>query len=145
MEQKNERVECHMSDTGVCAVHNVEVERRENMKELVKHIPKIMSAINRMLGFSLLLIFIIGGAFAYTRDTGANSRERDAKLEAKVNTLAEQVAVLSNAVSASNERNNAFVSQMQDLKVQLETMNLYLKDIVLHYHGQPDARYQPKK
>lgn len=61
---------CQMSETGVCALHDVEVERRKGMKELVDKIPDIMTKLNWVLGASIgassLAIVILIGSYTYT-------------------------------------------------------------------------------
>ena len=57
---------CQMEDTGVCALHDVEVERRTNMKILVDRIPSIMTKLNIIIGTTGLVGMIIAASFVYT-------------------------------------------------------------------------------
>lgn len=66
MTEKCEIEGCQINKDGVCALHNIEVERREGMKELVEKIPDIMTTINRLVGLSSLFLFVVAGSFTYT-------------------------------------------------------------------------------
>lgn len=57
---------CQISETGVCVLHNVEVERREGMRELVDKIPDLMTTINRLVGLSSIFLFVVAGSYTYT-------------------------------------------------------------------------------
>lgn len=113
---------CDFNQTGVCAFHNVEVERRRNSDEMVKNIPKLLTITNRLLATVALIMTIIGASFLYTRDTGVDSVNRDVVLENKLSSVIAQVSSLSTAVRVSEAKHEALVSQLATLNGNLSSL-----------------------
>ncbi|BDD88688.1 hypothetical protein [Desulfofustis limnaeus] len=114
-----ERLSCDIEKTGVCAFHNVEVERRKNMNELVKSIPKLLTAMNRTIGVLTFIGIVIAGSFVYTRDTDRSAINRDQLLEQRISEIANQVSRLSVAVQVSEAKQAALVQQLTQLNEHL--------------------------
>ncbi len=63
---------CQVQSTGVCALHGVEVERREQTQKAVAEIPNLVVMSKTILGCLSLLIIIVSGNFYYTKEVKAD-------------------------------------------------------------------------
>jgi arginine utilization protein RocB len=113
------QLSCDIEKTGVCAFHNVEVERRKNMNELVQSIPKLLTAMNRTIGVLTFVGLVIAASFIYTRDTDQSAINRDQLLEQRISDIAAQVSRLSTAVQVSEAKQAALVLQLTQLNEHL--------------------------
>ena len=91
---------CQMEETGVCALHDVEVERRESMKALVNKIPGIMTRLNLILGTTGSIGMIIAASFLYTsmvktelRQEITLQRQEGSVSVSKIRSLVHDIAV----------------------------------------------------
>ncbi len=110
--------ECNVVKDGVCALHGVEVERRravrDNIEEIQKKMPFLLSSINKLLAFQVILIVIMGGSYTYTRDVSqsADIHARDARAE--ILSLSESVNSLKAISARTDER---YLSVLRELEV----------------------------
>jgi hypothetical protein len=124
-----EITECNVAKDGVCALHGVEVERRRNAREdvetLKSKMPFLLSSINKLLAFQILLLVIMGGSYAYTRDVSqtAEFHARDAKSE--FSTLTDSINNLKIVSTRADER---YVAVLREL----ETLNRQIGAIITH-------------
>lgn len=118
-----EITECNIAKDGVCALHGVEVERRKNAREnieaLESKMPFLLSSINKLLAFQILLLVIMGGSYAYTRDVAqtAEYHVRDAKNEFA--SLTESINTLKIVSTRADERYVAVLRELENLNRQI--------------------------
>lgn len=128
---------CNVHETGVCAMHQVEVERRkndnENLRKLMDLIPKMLTRINTMVGYSLLATLLIVGGFYYSSEIKADSHEADSKIRSsidkhevgtdrRINQLTTQVTELTVAMARSEEKHTALMTQMSNVMLYMKAI-----------------------
>lgn len=130
---------CKMEETGVCALHDVEVERRQNMKDSVDRIPYIMTKLNMILGTSFLIGVLIVGSFTYTTITKNDLRQDMTMMETKttknIEFMRDTVLNLTSSVS------NLKTMQLENIK-NSDKLNASLQQLILQ---QRDYEYESKK
>ncbi len=57
---------CNVHENGVCAMHGTIEERRKNESDLIKHIPDILSFLNKVKGVTILATLIVTGGYGFT-------------------------------------------------------------------------------
>jgi hypothetical protein len=107
-------------ESGFCAVHNVEIERRKNLETLTANIPKILTITNRMLGYSLLLVVILAGGFAYTTIVSQRSESADKNFQERLDRVSTQISELAKAVAVTEARHDNLVDQLRELNKNLD-------------------------
>lgn len=133
MEQEPER--CDVSRTGVCAMHDVTVERRRGEQEAVnksiRSIEKTVTELDKIvkslvknfyifLGTTALISAIIIASFVYTRDTGEASKQRDAILSSNQETISQQVSTLAVNMARTEGMQSALISELREFTKTLK-------------------------
>ena len=123
----SEESQRNCTETGTCAVHGVEIERRRDTEKVLSRITGIMIVsgvlITAAFGFA-------ASAFIYTNaESKAATQDRqlilektdanDRRFEMSLNQLTNQVLILASSVnktvSKSEEREEAIVQQLKEL------------------------------
>jgi len=94
---------CHSNDNGFCPEHNVEIERRKSMASLTQNIPRLLTAVNRLIGWSAIVTILILGSYAYILIVKQDLRE-----EIKTNTV----------------KNEKVVEDLNDIKSLIKSNNV---------------------
>ncbi len=139
---EDRRRQCNVHQDGVCAMHNVEVQRQNTTDEKLGVIPGLQRSIAYMLGYAVLASLVLIGAFYYTQEGRAESIQRDLKLreaivsvdkktEKKIEKLTEQVQKLTTAMVKNETRHDALLSKV-------ESMMEYMKLLIRTNHPGPD-------
>lgn len=102
---------CDFQKTGVCAFHNVEIERREDYKKSTKEY------VNNILG---ILIVVMIGSFTYTAISNSASETADSELRNMVRDLAVTVADLSETVAYEKGAVGPLVKQLERFNNNVE-------------------------
>ncbi len=117
------RRSCNVHNDGVCAMHNVEVQRQDSTDKTLNTIPGLQRSIAYMLGYAVLASLVLVGAFYYTQETRAESSKRDMQLRAaivsvdkkterKIDKLTEQVSALTTAMVKNEARHEALIERV---------------------------------
>ena len=113
---------CQMEETGICAMHGIEVERRENMKENVDKIPSILTRMNIMFGTMGVWSLIIVAAFLYTRDTKQELRFDTADLRQDLLETSKNINELAVITGEQGTLQSILLSETKDLNVSLRKL-----------------------
>ena len=119
-------MQCNIHKDGVCAMHNVEVERRTNTDRKTDVLPGIIAKINYMFGYAALASLVLIGAFYYTQETRAEAIDRDLKLreaivmvdsktEIKLRQLTVEVKKLTIAMIKNETRHEALIEKVESM------------------------------
>lgn len=136
MQEEKCQVEgCQMEETGVCALHDVEVERREGMKTLVDKIPTILNRVNIIMSASGLIMLLITGSFLYTTITKDDLRD-DMSLMKKSHSsdmefMRDTVIRLTGSVSSMKTMHTQSMKKTTSLTEKTSQLNDILKDVLL--------------
>lgn len=107
---------CHFSEDGVCKLHGVEVERRA----------KSVAIQNWLLGWSVLVMVFIGGAYVYTREVKNDINIRHAydinSATTDIKDLAKQVEALANGQARTEERYESLLRAITDMNANIATL-----------------------
>lgn len=102
-------------ETGFCEAHHVEIERRENvehvienLKEVTKNIPHLLTAVNRMIGYSILATIIILGSYAFTAKVERDSHDTALRMQAKIEVV--------------DQKNTELLIQLKELNANLSSL-----------------------
>jgi hypothetical protein len=107
---------CQMQDTGVCALHDVEVERRKGMKELVDLIPAILTRLNIMTGTTIFVGIIMVGSFAYTTLVKNELKNDAVRIQQENNAAVSELRSLVHEIAVTQGKNiQAQDSQLREL------------------------------
>jgi hypothetical protein len=117
---EKERIHASCLDSGYCEAHGVEIERRKGLEAMASQIPRILTAVNKMIGFSVLATVIILGGFAYTRDVSSRSETADKEFQAKLEKVSYQISELVKSVAITEARHDSLVDQLKELNHNLE-------------------------
>lgn len=140
MENECPNPKCEVMESGVCALHNVEVERRKNMSELVNNIPQMLTKLNKLIGImtyfgiALSASFVFAaGAFIYTWTTSKQIEEisfsiKD-KTDQKIDRLTDEVNRVVRVASLNEFKYSTVVQE-------LEKLNKNVKEMIITYHGE---------
>jgi len=111
---------CSFSEDGVCKLHGVEVERRV----------KSVAIQNWLLGWSVLVMVFVGGAYIYTREVKNDINIRHAYDTNSANTsikeLAKQVEALMNGQTRTEERYESLLRAITDMNANISAL-MYLQ------------------
>lgn len=115
-DEKCEIEGCQMEDSGVCALHDIEVERRLSMKALVDRIPSLLTKLNVLIGTTAFVGVIIAGSFAYTTLVKAELRE-DIHVTKKVydKGMGELRSIVQTLAIVQGRREETFTVQLREL------------------------------
>lgn len=117
--------ECKVHETGHCALHGVEVERRKNtqeeLKEYKQHTASLLTFKNVMIGVSLLGGTVLFGGIAYTYN---HIQQSDTKMAAQQAELAS----LKSDYARTDERYIAVTSQLGQLNGRISQLVEILLD-----------------
>jgi len=118
--------ECSVTKDGVCALHGIEVERRKNVKEgldsIASKMPFLLSSINKLLAFQVLLLVIMGGSYAYTRDVSQSAENHNAEAKKDIFTLIESINSIKIVSTRTDERYIAVLRELESVNRQINTM-----------------------
>lgn len=118
---------CQMEDTGVCALHDVEVERRASMKVLVDKIPSIMTKLNIIIGTTGLVGMIIAASFVYTTMVKSDLRDDISSYKTENRASVTELRSLVHEIAVTQGRN----IQAQETQIQqLSKLNGSLSNII---------------
>ena len=119
MIESHEIKECTVDKTGHCALHGIEVERRQNTQEELKeykaHTASLLSFKNTMIGVSILGGTVLFGGIIYTYNHIKESDERAARMQAELSTLRSDYA-------RTDERYIAVTSQLGQLNGRISQL-----------------------
>ena len=121
-------------DTGVCAMHQIEVERRKPLK----YIPELLTFMNRMKGWAFVITIMIVGSYGYTTISKGETKgdiERSKaeikqdlnKVEKELKTEMKELTVNVNKLTISVTRNE---ERHKSLLEQLERQNEIMMDLL---------------
>lgn len=121
--------ECDFHQSGVCALHGESFERiggthkaydksirglERAMREMADKLPGITRATYALITVASLVGVIITGAFIYTRDTGAQSVERDNQITAQQAVLTAQIRELAISSAKNEGLQTALLKEMRE-------------------------------
>jgi len=107
--------ECNVAKDGVCALHGVEVERRRQTAQIAENIPGILTTMNRIVGYSVLVTMVIAGGFVYIRDVKQQADYSHEMHKSDIAMITAQVSVLTTTVARSEEKYAAILREMENL------------------------------
>jgi hypothetical protein len=114
--------ECNVAHDGVCALHGVEVERRKQTAEIAQNIPGMLTTMNRIIGYSVLVTLVVAGGFIYIRDV---KQQVDYSLElhkSDITMLTAQISALTTTVARSEEKYSSILREMENLNGQIRSL-----------------------
>lgn len=129
MSDKDEdKVVCNVNESGVCGLHNLEVERRRashratdksilslevSLKQLADKMPGISRTVYVIFVSGSLLLGMITAGFIYTRDTNQRSVERDNDLSAQQALLTEKIVQMAISSARSEGQQSSLMTEMR--------------------------------
>jgi len=117
---------CSYGEDGTCALHGVEVERRESMKVLTDSIPKILTWQNRIIGWSFLITAFVFGSYAYINivknDLTTQYTTGLGSAVAEIKIIGKQFEQLSNGQARADERHEAYLRSMAEMTSSIKTL-----------------------
>jgi hypothetical protein len=111
--------ECNVAHDGVCALHGVEVERRKHTAEIAENIPGILTTMNRMIGYSVLVSMIVIAGFIYIRDVKQQVDYSHEMHKSDIALITAQVSALTTTVARSEEKYSSILREMENLNSQI--------------------------
>lgn len=105
-----DRKSCDFGTTGVCSIHNVEVERRQDAAQNIK------SFVRNTFG---IIIIVMVASFSYTALNKSAADAVDAELRGSISDLKESVHELSNMVAHDRGRVDPLIEQLKELNENL--------------------------
>lgn len=119
---------CNVEETGVCALHNIEVERRKNTEKVIEAIPGLVKFMHLTIG-GLIVISVIGLAvvsgFAwYVNKTTSSTykkveeqaqaqKEHEDKYSKKFERTTREVSELASKMDTYTDTNQQFIEEMR--------------------------------
>ena len=79
--------ECQIYKAGVCAFHEINIERRKNLEKEIDEMKPIKSAVWGLLGTSGLFLIIVIASFKFSNDSRIESIQRDFIQDSKFEIL----------------------------------------------------------
>lgn len=135
-----ERIKCNVNETGVCALHNVEIERRKGEKEAIEKsikaletavstlsnmIPKISRSFYVIIATATLMLIMVTGSYVYTRDAIINSINRDNSLQKKIETLTDKFNLILIENARTEGAQHTLLNEIKDFS---KLMKEHLKE-----------------
>jgi len=103
-----ERRKCNIQEDGLCHIHDVEVEKREQLEKLALNIPKLLTAVNRLIGWSVLMTILVIGSYAYTQQV-----KNDAKTES--DQFGKKASIVNDSVIRLEEKQSAILREIANM------------------------------
>jgi hypothetical protein len=113
---------CNVAHDGVCALHGVEVERRKHTADIAANIPGILTTMNRMIGYSVLVTMVVAGGFVYIRDVSQKVDYSHDMHKSDIAMLTAQVSALTTTVARSEEKYTSILREMESLNGQIRSL-----------------------
>ena len=111
----------------VCQWHDVEVERRKDLKGMAEALTKTVETLtswkHTMLGVGVLGVAVVLGSYYFTADSKLDFKEADIRIEKRVERLGTQVSALATTIAVNEARHTALMIQMERLTKTLEQQN----------------------
>ncbi|MGV0961845.1 MAG: hypothetical protein ACOYB1_18625 [Limnohabitans sp.] len=111
--------ECNVAHDGVCALHGVEVERRKHTAQIVENIPVLLTTMNRIIGYSVLVTMVVAGGFVYIRDVKQQVDYSHEMHKSDITLITSHVSALTTAVARSEEKYSSILREMENLNNQV--------------------------
>jgi hypothetical protein len=114
--------ECKIAEDGVCALHGIEVERRKQTAQMVENIPGILTNMNRIIGYSVLVSLIIVGGFVYIRDVKQAVDYSHEMHKSDMALVTAQISTLTTTAARSEEKYVAMLRELENLNGQIRVL-----------------------
>lgn len=114
--------ECKIAEDGVCALHGIEVERRKQTAQMVENIPGILTNMNRIIGYSVLVSLIIVGGFVYIRDVKQAVDYSHEMHKSDMALITAQIGALTTTAARSEEKYVAMLRELENLNGQIRVL-----------------------
>jgi hypothetical protein len=109
-------------EKGVCQLHEVEVERRKYNSKLLDRIPTILSWMNFMKGATIMLALVLSASFIYSRDISAEAKERDARIDQRIESHTDQINNLIRLLAVETEKNKNMLKAIDKLSRDIRAL-----------------------
>lgn len=131
---------CTFPDSGVCAMHNIEVERRKDMKEVLDTVPMINKKVSWILGVLSIIGVLVGGNYLYTtsikQDLRGDQLQAEKRSNAADGALSEKIRSLTevtgNLASGMASQRTALNYQLREFTRLNDSLEAILKKQVEH-------------
>jgi len=110
-DKKKEPFICDANETGVCGMHNIEVERRKNSVDGVRSYVK---------NSFVIIMLVMVASFTYTTINKQAADSADQELRASVKELATTVSELGHMIAHDRGAMGPLVEQLKTLNNHLE-------------------------
>lgn len=122
--------ECNVTEDGVCALHNVEVERRKNQQVQVDKIPTLVKLVYTILGTNALMTTMLIGSYVYTHDVKMSAELRDNAIIKKLETMTSEVSDMNLALARHEGEYRGLLQQMGTFNTNLLAIDNKLAKIL---------------
>lgn len=114
--------ECKIAEDGVCALHGIEVERRKQTAKMVDNIPGILTNMNRIIGYSVLVSLVVVGGFVYIRDVKQAVDYSHEMHKSDMALITAQIGALTTTAARSEEKYVAMLRELENLNGQIRVL-----------------------
>jgi hypothetical protein len=114
--------ECNVAHDGVCALHGVEVERRKHTAQIAENIPGILTTMNRMVGYSVLVSLVVTAGFIYIRDVKQQVDYSYEIHKSDIALITSQIRDLATTSARSEEKYASILREIESLNSQIRAI-----------------------
>lgn len=132
--------ECHVKETGQCAMHGIEIERRKSTQKEIKElkdklnktdasVTTLQSTKNRLIGFGTLAVIILSGSYGLTWDHiySARAKYREIsvemdKLETSMHQQDIEISGIREQLARGDERSKGIDNRLSSIDSRLAQM-----------------------
>jgi uncharacterized coiled-coil protein SlyX len=104
---------CNFNETGVCSMHNIEIERRQDAAQNIKNF------VRNTFG---IIVIVMVASFSYTAINKNATDAADTELRQSVTDLRDVVHELSVMVAHDRGRVDPLIEQLRELNENLSTI-----------------------
>lgn len=114
------KYQCNVHTTGICGVHNINVERRNNLQKEVDEMKPIKKIVYGLVASSSLILIVVTSCFSYSNETREKMEIRDKVTNDKINKLSIQVERLATISEMRGKQSDNVIRVLKDLNINME-------------------------
>lgn len=116
----------HNPDCLHCEDHNA----REERLIILESIPKILTSMNRIIGYLTMVTVVVIAGFVYIRDVSQQVELSRTIMRNNTQNIAVDIQKLSAAMARTEERDIAHMHEFERLNLQLKESTVEIKNMI---------------